>query len=138
MNRNRRRRPDPQRRDKLYRNGDDGVIAGVCAGIADYFGFDLTVTRAITVVAGFFFWPFVVVLYIVLALVLEKRSTDGERRRRDDADAELERRVRAEPHATLHSVRHRFRELDGRLQRLEKYVTSDRFRLDREFEGLKS
>jgi phage shock protein C len=45
--------------------------------------------------------------------------------------------VRAEPHATLSSVRHRFRDLDARLQRLEKYVTSERFRLDREFAGLK-
>jgi phage shock protein C len=57
--------------------------------------------------------------------------------RRAEHDDELERRVRAEPHSTLSGVRHRFRDLDARLQRLEKYVTSERFRLDREFAGLK-
>jgi phage shock protein C len=50
--------------------------------------------------------------------------------------SELRRRVRSEPHSTLNSQRHRFRELDRRLQKLEKYVTSKRFRLDREFDGL--
>ena len=73
MNWNRRRGFGPHRRDKLYRNSEDGICAGVCAGIADYFGFDLTFTRVVTVVSGFFFWPFILVLYLVLALVLEKR-----------------------------------------------------------------
>jgi hypothetical protein len=38
----------------------------------------------------------------------------------------------------LSSVRYRFRDLDVRLQRLEKYVTSNRFQLDSEFRRLKS
>ena len=42
-----------------------------------------------------------------------------------------------DPHATLSSVRYRFRDLDSRLQRLERYVTSNRFRLDREFRELR-
>jgi len=37
----------------------------------------------------------------------------------------------------LDSQRYRFRDLDRRLQRLEKYVTSKRFRLEREFDDLK-
>ena len=37
----------------------------------------------------------------------------------------------------LSSTRYRFRDLDTRLQRLEKYVTSNRFQLDREFRHLK-
>jgi phage shock protein C len=37
----------------------------------------------------------------------------------------------------LSGVRYRFRDLDTRLQRLEKYVTSNRFNLDREFRHLK-
>jgi hypothetical protein len=37
----------------------------------------------------------------------------------------------------LSSVRYRFRDLDSRLQRLEKYVTSSRFALDSEFRRLK-
>ena len=44
--------------------------------------------------------------------------------------------MRSSPHDTLASVRYRFRDLDVRLQRLEKYVTSNRYKLDREFEKL--
>jgi phage shock protein C len=124
------------RANRLYRNREDGVIAGVCAGIADYFGFDLTLTRVIIGVAAIFFSPFILIVYVVLALVLESKLpvTKGER---DEDKERVTRRVRSEPHATLKSVRYRFRDLDQRLQRMEKYVTSDRFALDREFEGLK-
>jgi phage shock protein C len=133
MNRNTNYDPREPSRSKLYRNRRDGVIAGVCAGFADYFGFDLTMTRVVVVIAAFIF-PMLILVYLVLALVLKTRT--GQTRKSEFGD-ELERRVRAEPHSTLGSVRHRFRDLDARLQRLEKYVTSERFRLDREFAGLK-
>jgi phage shock protein C len=124
------------RRNKLYRNKRDGMIAGVCAGFADYFGFDLGMTRVVTVITAVFFFQVLILVYFVLALILKPAPAKFE-----DPPAEREpglgRRVRAEPHATLSSVRHRFRDLDARLQRLEKYVTSERFRLDREFAGLK-
>lgn len=123
-------------RNRLYRNRQDGVIAGVCAGIADYFGFDLVLTRAVVGVAAVFFSPFVITVYIVLALVLETKPEEAPEAR-DESRERVARRVRSEPHATLNSVRFRFRELDQRLQRIEKYVTSDRFSLDREFEGLR-
>lgn len=120
--------------NRLYRSADNGMIAGVCAGLAEYFGVDTGITRALVVVGAFFF-PILILAYIALALLLPKRySLRGSESGRDP---ELRRHVRAEPHATLGSVRHRFRDLDRRLQRLEKYVTSDRFKLDREFEGLK-
>ena len=127
---------DEPRRNKLYRNKRDGMIAGVCAGFADYFGWDLGMTRVVVVIAALFFFPTVVLAYFILALVLKKAPPQFEE---PPAEREpgLGRRVRAEPHATLGSVRHRFRDLDARLQRLEKYVTSERFRLDREFAGLK-
>lgn len=122
-------------RNRLYRNTNDGMILGVCAGVADYFGFDRSVTRILTVVAGFLFPPATLLTYIVLGLLLEKapassRQTTAER-------YVLRQRVRAEPHATLDSIRHRFRDLDRRMQRLEKHVTSKRFRLEQEFDGLK-
>lgn len=136
MNWRRRFEGRPPRRDKLYRNAEDGMIAGVCAGIADYFGFDTALTRVVVLCGALFFSPFVFVAYVVLAILLEKKPGDSSRRSPEDSD--LERQVRSAPHATLHTVRHRFRELDRRMQKLEKYVTSERFKLDREFEGLKS
>ena len=133
---NRKRGFGDSERNKLYRNRHDGAIAGVCAGIADYFGFDLVLTRVIVAVAALFFSPFIFVVYVVLALILDVKP-DGAATIRDEEREEVSRRVRSQPHATLTSVRYRFRELEQRLQRMEKYVTSDRFSLDREFEGLR-
>lgn len=120
--------------NKLYRNPRRGVIFGVCAGIAEYFGFDVAVTRVIVAMAAFFAFPVIVGAYILLGLLLPVRSSVREPGR--EAGDPLERQVRSSPHDTLANVRYRFRDLDARLQRLEKYVTSNRYKLDREFRKL--
>lgn len=122
-------------RNRLYRNPQRGMIFGVCAGIAEYFGFDVAVTRVIVVIAGLFSFPFICVAYLVAALLVPRKPTS-------ESGVEyvvdpVQRQVRADPHDMLSSVRYRFRDLDSRLQRLEKYVTSNRFALDREFRSLK-
>jgi phage shock protein C len=122
-------------RNRLYRDRENRVIFGVCAGLADYFGFDVKVTRICVALGGFFFFPTVIVIYVILGLLLEPSPPRSRHRFREDE--ELRRRVRSEPHATLSSVRYRFRELDRRLQRLEKYVTSKKFNLERELDGLR-
>ena len=111
------------------------MIFGVCAGLADYFGFDVKLTRVCVAVGGFFFFPTVVVIYVILGLLLDPLPPDSHERKSEDP--ELRRRIRSEPHATLRSVRHRFRDLDRRLQRLEKHVTSKRYNLERELDGLR-
>ncbi len=128
------REPGPRR---LYRDRENGIVAGVCAGIADYFGFDVTITRIIVAIGLFIFLPTTVVAYIVLALLLPTKPLGESARVRDDASETLQRSVRSAPHSTLDNIRHRFREIDGRLQRMEKYLTSKRFKLDREFESLR-
>ncbi len=136
--------------NKLYRDGERGMIAGVCAGIADFFELDVRMLR-IAVAIGAFFFPSLIVAYIVLALLLKKRSAPdgngaaGKRKRRkkkhaqreDDAATDFASANRAASEVTLSRVRRRFGDLDARLQRLEKYVTSERYRLDREFEDLR-
>jgi phage shock protein C len=125
--------------NKLYRNPRRGMIFGVCAGVAEYFGFDVTVTRVIVAAAACFAFPVICVIYLCLGLLLPSRGYVGpppdynEPVERQDP---VERQVRSSPHETLASVRYRFRDLDVRLQRLEKYVTSNRYKLDREFEKL--
>jgi len=128
------RRNDLPPRSRLYRAREGAQVLGVCAGAADYFGFDRSIVRAVTAVCAVFF-PTTIVAYFILGMILE-HSPEPEQPT-SSYDRELRRRVRAEPQATLHSQRHRFRELDRRLQRLEKYVTSKRFRLDREFQDLR-
>lgn len=38
---------------KLYRDPEQGMIAGVCAGVADYFEIDVTIVRVIWIVLAF-------------------------------------------------------------------------------------
>lgn len=136
--------------NKLYRDGERGMIAGVCAGLADFFDVNVKMLR-IAVAVGALFFPSLILAYIVLALLLKKKSAGDrngtadelkkrkkKRARRDDGTATgLGNRDGVAPQATLSRVRRRFADLDARLQRLEKYVTSERYRLDREFEGLR-
>ena len=53
----------------LTRPRQGRVIAGVCAGVARRFGWDLTLTRVLTVVAAFFAGS-AVLIYIVLWIVV--------------------------------------------------------------------
>ena len=61
---------------KLYRSKSNRMLAGVCAGVAEYFNIDPTVVRVIWAVTSLF--AFVgVVAYAVCAFVIpEKPDTD--------------------------------------------------------------
>jgi len=122
----------PRLVNRLYRIPSSGKVFGVCAGLADYFGFDVTVTRVLVALGAVFSAPLVFVAYIVLGFLLPVRNYEGAR----DAPDSVQRQVRSNPHSSLSGVRYRFRDLDVRLQRLEKYVTSSRYKLDREFQQL--
>ncbi len=54
---------------KLYRNKQEGKIFGVCAGLADYFGIDVTLIRLILVVLVLGF-GFGLLAYFVAALII--------------------------------------------------------------------
>jgi phage shock protein C len=118
-------------RRRLYR-ARDGIVLGVCGGLADHFGIDRRVMRLVVALAALMFFPTVLIGYVVLGLLLEKdpdRPPIGARQRgqarRESAADRLERQQQ------------RFRDLDRRLQRLEEYITSSRFKLDREFDELR-
>jgi phage shock protein PspC (stress-responsive transcriptional regulator) len=54
----------------LYRSVDDRMIAGVCAGIADYFDIDPTLVRLVfvfgSIVTGSgLFWAYVIMMIVV-------------------------------------------------------------------------
>lgn len=120
---------DPQTRNRIYRIPQRGMLLGVCAGVADYFGFELSMTRIALAISAFFF-PVLILGYFVAALILPRQNDPAER-------DPVAGRVYAQPHDTLSGVRYRFRDLEKRLQRIETYVTSSRFKLDREFRNLR-
>lgn len=126
-------REPPVRR--FYRDRELGKVAGVCAGLADYFGFDLTMTRLLTVIALILAAPATIAIYIALAILVPAApgQTRSEKRK---ADKEFRRGLRSAPRTTMTDVRRSLIRLDTRLARLERYVTSPRFDLDRKINDL--
>ena len=57
-------------RRRFTRNRDRAVIAGVCAGLADYFGFNLRMTRILAVIALFMAMPVTLVVYFGTVLLV--------------------------------------------------------------------
>lgn len=125
---------DAMRRRRFHRSRDRAVIAGVCAGLADYFGFNLKVTRLLAVLALIMATPITLLVYFGTVILIPAES--DRRSRRPDYDPEFHRALRASPRETLADVRRRFQSLDARLARLERYVTSSRYNLDQEFRKL--
>jgi len=62
--------PGPRR---LTRSTDDAMIAGVCAGVADYFGLDVNLVRVLTVIGVIVGFGSVAVAYVAAWLLMPKR-----------------------------------------------------------------
>ena len=129
------RRDGNWRAQRFYRDTRHGKLMGVCAGLADYFGWNVTLVRGLAIVALLWFNVVTLAAYLVLGFVL---PTKPEALYDWDADEEYWRSVRRSAGDTFRDVRHRFRELDMKLQHMEGYVTSSRYDLDRQFRDLES
>ena len=122
---------------RLYRDADRAVLGGVCAGLATYLGFNLKVTRLLCIIAFLCMFPFAVIAYLLAVLVIPSSSSriyDDEIREARRKEALREEVLRAKP--TVRDVRERYRDMDERLARIERYVTSSRYKLDEEFRQL--
>lgn len=129
---------------RFTRDSDRALIGGVCAGIADHFGVNLRVTRLLLVIAFFVAMPLTVIAYIAIVLLIpatshgygfeplrKPRRKRCRMSRRERRQAEEEARQEASD-----AFARRCRSLDERLAQIEKYVTSSRYSLDREFRNL--
>ncbi len=66
---------------RLYRAGNDKILGGVCAGLANYLRLDPAIVRILFVLITFG-WGFGFLLYIVLWIVLPTRSLPTNARKR--------------------------------------------------------
>ncbi len=146
---------------RLYRDAERRKIAGVCAGIANYFGVETWVTRCVAVVGLIFMGQVTLPAYLVAWVVMERAPLPDEPsrhyRRRGlrmrmrglgsggpSADRGAERGESAERSATAaFSPRGRLRalqadagELELRLRRMETHVTSGQYELQRELRNI--
>lgn len=122
-----------ERLGRLYRDPEQGVVAGVCAGIAEYVGLRPVQVRLLTILGLVFFFVPTIIGYVALALILRPKPPDLYRA---EDDAHFWRTVRTTPNQALGALRDRFRALDARLGRIESLVASDEYELRRRFRDI--
>lgn len=59
--------------DRKLRKSENKIIAGVCAGLAEYFGMDITLVRVIYVILTAFTAFSGVLVYIILAILMPNK-----------------------------------------------------------------
>ena len=148
----------------LHRDPSKGKIAGVCAGIAEYFGMEIWLIRILTL-TGFFLLapPFFFVGYIAAWFILEKKPRGFLTKSIDDefvirshcskvqgkgwhnvSEQESEKVVIKSkvwqagepPKQAFIDIKKRFTKNETRLRKMETYVTSSEFQLNRELNKL--
>lgn len=149
--------------DRLYRDPENGMISGVCAGLAEYLGVKIVLVRVLALLSLCFFIFPVFIAYVVLSFVLPRRPRSSFAERDDVRDARRdERYARREarrqrrwerrygngpatsfgsdmPPPTGESLRDllaKFGALEDRLARMETEVTSSDFELKRKFRDI--
>ncbi|PLX27754.1 hypothetical protein C0583_00745 [Candidatus Parcubacteria bacterium] len=75
---------------RLYRDVDDVVIAGVCSGIAAYFGIDPVFVRLIFALS-IFFGGFGIIAYIILWIVVPEAKTGVQKLQMQGAEVTLKK-----------------------------------------------
>jgi phage shock protein C len=125
----------PPSRTRFYLDRRHKKVMGVCAGIANYTGLDVTLVRIMMASAMFMSGGSVLPLYFIAGWIADDQPRemsydDGEQRR-------FWQGVRASPAQSARDIRSRFRDIDRRLGDIEYFVTSENRSLAKEIEELR-
>ncbi len=132
----------------LYRNRARGWIAGVCAGLADHWGVPGWMVRLGAVALLIFTGTLAFWAYVAAVILLARRPSrwDAPQSRVEvemeyDEDQHYYRKRTVfkysdAPTVRLRKARQRLDEALGRVESMERYVTSRRYDLNREFSKL--
>ncbi|WP_096086339.1 envelope stress response membrane protein PspC [Agaribacterium haliotis] len=126
----------------LYRNTQKNWLGGVCAGVADHFDIDANIVRVIFIAAlvltgSAAFW-----LYIIAWVVLAPRPRKAPQVEMEyDENERCYRkknmfRYQASAPDRLHKAQQRLDRLAQRIANVEAYVTSNKYKLNKEFKDL--
>ena len=111
---------------KLWRIPQQGMLRGVCAGIAQYLDVPVKLVRILVVLSIFFGLAFfTLVVYIILAFVLDPMPDNLAAGEQQPSSGEL-----------LDIVDKELAAGEKRLREMERYVTSDTFTLRSRFRQL--
>jgi phage shock protein C len=125
----------PASRTRFYRDKQNGKVMGVCAGIADYTGFDVALVRICFLAAVFMSGGSVLPFYFIAGWVAPNKPRELEYD--GNEDRQFWQGVRASPARAARDIRSRFKDIDRRLADIESYVTTENRSLAREIEQLR-
>jgi phage shock protein C len=122
-------------RTTLYRDKQNAKLMGVCAGIADYTGINVSWVRLAMVLSVFTPLSGVTLpLYFIAGLLLNKKPAHLYV---DEQEQRYWQRVRQSPQRTAREIRARFRDVDRRLAEVESFYVTSNPRLSAEIERLR-
>lgn len=125
----------PPSRTRFYRDKKNGKVMGVCAGIADYTGFDVTLVRILFVAAILMGGGALIPVYFIAGWLAPDKP--GELTVSDPEEQRFWQSVRASPSKTARAIHSQLREIDRRLGDIESYVMTENRSLAREIEQLR-
>jgi phage shock protein C len=123
------------RRTGFYLDKRQGKVLGVCAGIADYTGFDVLWVRVGVALASIIGAPFPIIAYFLVGWIADDKP--GALYDADPEDKQFWQKTRAAPGRSIREVRSSFRDIDRRLRDIELQYTSPNHRLAREIDDLR-
>ena len=114
-------------RRRLYRSRD-GMVFGVCQGLADYSELSVFWLRVILIAAFIFsgFFP-VVFLYLIAAIIMKLEPVHPVN---TDDDLEFYQSYASDRAMALSRVRRKLKNLERRARRMESHVTAREFDWD--------
>jgi len=125
----------PASRTRFYRDKRNGKLCGICAGIADYTGFDVSLVRVGLLAAMFMSGGGILPFYFIAAMVTPTKPHVLERV--DSEEKQFWQGVRASPARAARDISSRMKDIDRRLADIESYVTTENRSLAQEIEQLR-
>jgi phage shock protein C len=125
----------PPSRTKFYLDKRHGKVMGVCAGLADYTGFDVTLVRILLILGVFMGGGALIPVYFITGWVAQDRPR--ELADSDPEETKFWQGVRQSPSRSARDIKSRFRDIDRRHAQIEHYVTIENRSLAREIEQLR-
>ena len=123
------------RRTRFYLDKRNKRFMGVCAGIADYFGWEATWIRVGVVAAMVMGDGFLPIIYLAIGWIADPKPSMLYNESLEDK--QFWKNVRVAPQRTVRDVHASFRESDRRLRDIEAYVTSSNRNLANEIDSLR-
>ncbi|WP_239670752.1 envelope stress response membrane protein PspC [Vibrio variabilis] len=125
---------------ELYKDPVNGKLTGVCAGLANYFGLEVWLVRILVISAALLGGSFLVLLaYVAMSLMLEKQPDNFVQAMKSKQEHSLKSKPWQQGQNAkdlINTLERDFDSMEHKVRDMEAYVTSEAFKVNREFNKL--